>query len=126
MDRYCVACHSDRGFERGTVPISLQGVDMTDVGVHADILERVVRKVRGELMPPPRVRRPDDAVRVSMVTWLETEFDRAATDRPPVGRPITENRLNRAEYRNPVRDLPGIDVDIAELLAAGRRRRGGL
>ena len=116
VDRYCMACHSDRGFERGTVPVSLQGVDMADVGAHADVLERVVRKVRGGLMPPPQVRRPDDGVRASLVTWLETELDRAAADRPPVGRPMTAHRLNRAEYRNAVRDLIGLDVDIDELL----------
>ena len=62
------------------------------------------------------MRRPDDGVRASLVTWLETELDRAAADRPPVGRPMTAHRLNRAEYRNAVRDLIGLDVDIDELL----------
>ena len=116
VDRYCVACHSDRGFERGAVPMSLQGLDLGEVGAHADLWEGVLRKVRGGLMPPPPARGPEDATRVAWVTWLETELDRAAAASPPPGRPMTAHRLNRAEYRNAVRDLIGLDVDIEALL----------
>ena len=116
VQRYCVACHSDRGFERGAVPLSLQGLDMAEVGAHADLLEMALRKVRSGMMPPPTARRPDDATRGDWVTWVETALDSAAAARPPVGRPMTVHRLNRFEYRNAVRDLIGLDVDIEELL----------
>ena len=116
VQRYCVACHSDRGFERGAVPLSLQGLDMAEVGAHADLLEMALRKVRSGMMPPPTARRPDDATRGDWVTWVETALDSAADARPPVGRPMTVHRLNRFEYRNAVRDLIGLDVDIEELL----------
>ena len=116
VQRYCVACHNDRGFERGAVPISLQGVDLDDVGAHAELWEDVLRKVRSGMMPPPAARRPDDADRVAWVDWLETELDRAADARPPRGRPMTVHRLNRFEYRNAVQDLLGLDVDIEALL----------
>ena len=114
--RYCVACHHDRGYERGTVPISLQGLDLEDVGAHAELWEDVLRKVRSGMMPPPAARRPDDAARVAWVDWLETELDRAADARPSRGRPMTVHRLNRVEYRNAVRDLLGLDVDVEALL----------
>ena len=116
VERYCVACHHDRGFERGTVPISLQGLDFEDVGAHAELWEDVLRKVRSGMMPPPAARRPDDAARVAWVDWLETELDRAAEARPRRGRPMTVHRLNRFEYRNAVQDLLGLDVDIEALL----------
>ncbi|MCY4078491.1 MAG: DUF1592 domain-containing protein [Acidobacteria bacterium] len=116
VQRYCVACHNDRGFERGAVPISLQGVDLDDVGAHAELWEDVLRKVRSGMMPPPAARRPDDAARVAWVDWLETELDGAAEARPPRGRPMTVHRLNRFEYRNAVQDLLGLDVDIEALL----------
>ncbi|MCY3842180.1 MAG: DUF1592 domain-containing protein [Acidobacteria bacterium] len=115
VQRYCVACHNDRGFERGAVPISLQGLDFEDVGAHAELWENVLRKVRSGMMPPAG-RRPDDATRVAWVDWLETELDRAADARPPRGRPMTVHRLNRFEYRNAVQDLLGLDVDIEALL----------
>jgi len=116
VNQYCLACHSDRGFERGTVPISLQGLDTDDLGAHADEWERVLRKLRSGMMPPPTARRPDEAARASLVNWLETELDRTAAADPPLGRPMTVHRLNRSEYRNAVRDLIGLDVDIEELL----------
>ncbi len=116
VDRYCVACHSDRGFRRGTVPMSLQGLDMAAVGAHADLWEQALRRVRSGMMPPPTARRPDEETRGAWVTWLETELDRTAAASPPLGRPMTVHRLNRSEYRNAVRDLIGLDVDIEELL----------
>ena len=116
VNQYCLACHSDRGFERGTVPISLQGLDTDDLGAHADEWERVLRKVRSGMMPPPTARRPDEAAMGTLVNWLETELDRTAAADPPLGRPMTVHRLNRSEYRNAVRDLIGLDVDIEELL----------
>ncbi len=116
VDRYCIACHGDRQFERGTVPISLQALDTGEVGAHADHWERVLRRVRSGMMPPPVARQPDDAARAAWVDWLETELDRAAEVVPPRGRPMTAHRLNRLEYRNAVRDLLGIDVDVEVLL----------
>ena len=68
------------------------------------------------MMPPPTARRPDEAAMSSLVAWLETELDRTAAANPPLGRPMTVHRLNRSEYRNAVRDLIGLDVDIEELL----------
>ncbi|PYR52789.1 MAG: hypothetical protein DMF89_01295 [Acidobacteria bacterium] len=116
VEQYCVACHSDGQFQRGLVPMSLQGLDLGEVGAHAELWEKVVRKVRGGMMPPAGARRPDAAARVAWVTWLETELDRAATAHPPAGRPMTAHRLNRVEYKHAVRDLIGLEVDIEALL----------
>lgn len=57
-----------------------------------------------------------------MATWLETQLDRAALEHPNPGRP-TLHRLNRAEYRNAVRDLLAVDVD-ASLLPADNAAYG--
>ena len=116
VDRYCVTCHSDSGHQRGAVPISLQGLDMGEVGSHAELWEEAVRRVRTGMMPPATARRPDNAARDAWVSWLETELDRAADAHPPPGRPMTAHRLNRLEYKNAVRDLIGLDVDIEALL----------
>ena len=116
VDRYCVTCHSDSRYERGAVPMSLQGLDLGEVGAHAELWEEVVRRVRTGMMPPAAARRPDDATRDTWVSWLETELDRAAGAHPPLGRPMTAHRLNRLEYKRAVRDLIGLDVDIEALL----------
>ena len=116
LDQYCVRCHTDRRRESGAVPISLEGLDAENVGAHAELWEEVVRRVGSGLMPPLGSRPPDGATRAAAVTWLETELDRAAAANPPRGRPMTAHRLNRTEYRNAVRDLIGLDVDVEALL----------
>ena len=115
LRRYCVACHNARLLTAG---LALDDVDMTQVGDHADLWEGVVRKLRAGLMPPAGRPRPDEATYDRVATWLETELDAAAAARPNPGRTQTFHRLNRAEYRNAVRDVLGIAVDVEELLPA--------
>ena len=47
--------------------------------------------------------------------YLETDLDRAALANPNPGRPGLQ-RLNRAEYKNAIRDLLALDVDVASML----------
>ena len=113
--RYCVACHNGRLLTAG---LALDTVDLTRVGDHAELWERVVRKLRAGLMPPAGRPRPDEATYDRVATWLETELDAAAAALPNPGRTQTFHRLNRAEYQNAVRDVLGITVDVEELLPA--------
>ncbi len=113
VDKYCVDCH-DPIENRGG--LSLDDVDFTDVSQHARILERVVTKVRGSAMPPVGKPRPDPATYQGFATWLETELDRNAGKHPNPGRPAPY-RLNRAEYKNAIRDLVGLDIDVEALMA---------
>ena len=115
ITQYCVTCHN-QGLQTGG--LVLEAADLGDVGADAEIWEKVVRKLHGGLMPPPGARRPDRTTSAAFVSWLETQLDRAAAARPNPGRTETFHRLNRAEYRNAVRDLLGLDIDVASLLPA--------
>ncbi len=55
---------------------------------------------------------PDAATRASVIHSLETELDKTAAEHPNPGAPGI-HRLNRAEYRNAVRDLVGLDMEGA-------------
>ena len=112
--RYCLACHNDR---TQTAGLSLQGVSTAIVAEHAPVLERVHQKLRAGEMPPAGRPRPDTATVADLVTWLEAALDRAAAADPNPGAPAI-HRLNRAEYRNAVRDLLGLDLDHARDLPA--------
>ena len=118
LDRYCVTCHNDAQRRRGGVPISLQAADLAAVGADAGVWENVVRKLRAGMMPPAGRPRPDRAAHEGLVAWLEAALDRAAAQHPNPGRTETFHRLNRTEYRNAVRDLLALDVDVAALLPA--------
>ncbi len=115
IDGYCVSCHNGKLKSGG---LALDAMDTADVGRGADTWEKVARKLRAGMMPPPGQRRPDAAALNAFVTSLETELDRAAAANPNPGRTETLHRLNRAEYRNAVRDLLMLDVDVTELLPA--------
>jgi hypothetical protein len=90
-------------------------MDLAKLPEHADVWEKTVRKLRGGMMPPPGVRRPDQASVDSMVSWLERSLDEAAAAHPNPGR-VALHRLNRAEYAAAIEDLLGIKVDAAALL----------
>ena len=113
--RYCVACHNDR---LRTAGLTLDDVDVSEAHVAADpeLWEKVVQKLRSRTMPPPRRPRPDDDSYRAFASWLETSLDRAADAAPNPGRPQL-HRMNRAEYRNAVRDLLALDADVSALPA---------
>ena len=115
LDRYCVACHNER---LQTAGLELDTADVTDVAADPALWEKVVRKLRAGAMPPAPRPRPDEATYARFIARLETELDAAAAGDPNPGRTEAFHRLNRAEYRNVVRDLLALDVDVAELLPA--------
>ena len=84
----------------------------------AETWEKVVRKLRTNAMPPANMPRPDAAARSAFINYLETEIDRAAAAKPFPGRTESIHRLNRAEYRNSIRDLLALDVDVESMLPA--------
>jgi mono/diheme cytochrome c family protein len=118
FQRYCLSCHNQNLKARGTVPIAFDTLTLANVGADADVWERIVRKVRTGLMPPSGRPRPDAATHDAFVGWIESQLDGAAAAHPNPGRTETFHRLNRAEYRNVVRDLLDLDVNVDALLPA--------
>ena len=116
LDRYCLTCHTTRQKERGTVPVALDTLDLSNVAADAAAWEKVVVKLRAGLMPPAGSPRPDKAAHNGLTSWLEGELDRAWAAAPNPGRTEPFHRLNRVEYRNAVRDLLGLDLDVSALL----------
>jgi len=113
IERYCVTCHNDR-LQTGN--LSLEAVDITDAAAHADVWEKVVRKLRAGAMPPQPRPRPAADEYAHLLSYLETALDSAAGDTPDPGRTDTFRRLNRTEYQNAVRDLLALDIDVTALL----------
>jgi cytochrome c551/c552 len=120
LDRYCVTCHNERV---KTANLSLASQDLASVAQHAELWERVVRKLRAGVMPPPDVPRPPLADYEGLRDWLEAEIDRAAKGRLAPGA-VVLHRLNRTEYANAVRDLLDLDVDVTTLLPPDDSARG--
>ena len=128
LDQYCVTCHNERLVggvgepqsvlvsQLRTAALALDAIDVTDPTVNADVWEAVILKLRMGSMPPAGRPRPDAATYHAVASWLEIEIDRAAAANPNPGRTHTVHRLNRTEYRNAIRDLLALDIDVTALL----------
>jgi len=121
LDRYCVTCHNQRLVTAG---LKLDDADVANPGTGAEIWEKVVRKLRTGMMPPPNMPQPSMDDRVALLSWLETSLDKAAAAKPNPGRTETLRRLNRTEYQNAIRDLLAVDIDAASLLPADESGHG--
>ena len=109
---YCVRCHNER---RRIQNLVLEGFDIADAAQRRPTIEKMIRKLRAGMMPPQGMPRPEPEVLAQMATELEETMDRIAASDPNPGR-RTFQRLNRAEYAAAVRDLLGLDIDVATFL----------
>jgi mono/diheme cytochrome c family protein len=113
LQTYCITCHTQQMKARGTVPVALDTLDVSAIVNDAKTWELVARKMRGGMMPPIGMKRPDKTAHEQFLAYVEGELDRAARARPNPGRTESFHRLNRTEYRNAVRDLLDLDVDVS-------------
>jgi hypothetical protein len=112
VSQYCTGCHNDKAKTGG---FSFTEVDLKDPSRTAERAEKVILKLRAGMMPPAGRRRPDLETTKSFVVGLENDIDRVAAAKPNPGRPALY-RLNRTQYRNSIRDLLDLDVDVETLL----------
>ena len=118
LDKYCVSCHNARLKTGG---LALDQLDLSRLGEHAEVAEKVALKLRAGLMPPPNAPRPDQSTRDGLITWMERELDsHAVTSLAAPG----IHRLNRTEYQNVIRDLIGLKIDAARFLPSDNSTRG--
>ena len=114
VERYCVRCHNER-LLRGN--LTLEGFDVEQAHERAPTAEKMIRKLRAGMMPPPGQRRPPPDTLRALVETLETVVDReTASDRNPGSRRF--QRLNRAEYERVIRDLLDLEIDASRWLPA--------
>src|SRR5688500_12593579 len=121
IDRYCITCVNERV---KTANLVLDKVDVTAPGGNPALWEKVVHKVRTGTMPPPNMPQQSPDERRALLTWLETSLDTAWARNPDPGRTETLRRLNRTEYRNAVRDLLSLEIDVNSLLPADESGHG--
>ncbi len=118
LGTYCTHCHNYVDREGDLV---LSRVDLNDVGAHAEIFEKVARKLRAGQMPPSGARRPNAEIYEGFASWLENQLDRTTVAQFPAP---GLHRLNRAEYGAAIRDLLAVDVDATQFLPADDSSRG--
>ncbi|MEZ5419136.1 MAG: DUF1592 domain-containing protein [Vicinamibacterales bacterium] len=117
---YCATCHSERGKAGG---LSLAGFDAMKAHEQPEVVEKMIRKLRAGMMPPPGAKRPDGPALDALTLALEARMDEFAASHPNPGwRPF--QRLTRAEYSAAVRDLLDLEVDVTPYLPADTQAHG--
>src|SRR5688572_16799804 len=94
VQKYCATCHNDRAKTGG---VSFEGVSVAEAGTHSEIWEKALVKLRGGMMPPQGMPRPDDTAMHAFIVSLENTLDaQARKNQDPGFKPV--HRLNRTEY----------------------------
>jgi mono/diheme cytochrome c family protein len=120
ISTYCATCHSERGKAGG---LSLANFDAMRAHEQPDVVEKMIRKLRAGMMPPPGAKRPDGPAIGALTLALEARMDEFAASNPNPGwRPF--QRLTRAEYTAAVKDLLNLEVDITQYLPADTQAHG--
>jgi hypothetical protein len=111
VQQACVICHNDAALTGG---LTLQGFDASKPD--PEIGEKMVRKLRAGMMPPPVAPyRPAPDTIQAMAATIETVLDKIASRDPnPGSRPA--QRLNRAEYERAIRELLALEVNAGTWL----------
>jgi hypothetical protein len=110
VQRYCGSCHNPT-MKRGNLNLRSYAIDAAPQAT--DVTEKMIRKLRAEMMPPPGSKRPGGDTLLALVETLEQTVDAAATMNP--GARVFQ-RLNRPEYERVVRDLLGLDIHAGDWL----------
>src|SRR5262245_9586269 len=108
VNQYCATCHNDTTKAGG---MSLAALDLAHIDQHAELVEKMIRKLRVGMMPPAGARRPETAVLQNFALSLETAIDKVAATSVNPGARLSQ-RLTRTEYAHSIRELLGIDVDV--------------
>jgi hypothetical protein len=111
LTQYCYDCHGD-GMDKGHVAFDAAP---SDQALMADrtLWFNVLKNLQTRSMPPENKDRPTDRQIARLKSWIKSDVFQIDPQNPDPGR-VTVRRLNRAEYRNTVRDLMGVDYDTKE------------
>ena len=111
LQQYCLHCHTADAPE-GNVALD-QYESNKALFSHVRTWLKMAQTQRDTFMPPVDEEQPTDTERETLIQWAETLGNRLdhvpATDPGP----MVFRRLNRLHYSNTMRDLLGVDYDVA-------------
>ena len=92
LNEYCMDCHNLEDYSGG---LALDLMDHESIRADAEVWEKVVRKLRGRMMPPPGQEKPENQKVDEFVAWLEGNLDQPKDFEDPGEKLL--HRLNRTE-----------------------------
>jgi hypothetical protein len=112
---HCSACHNPANPKNRIAFLKAESADA--VAADRKLWHNVASQLRNRTMPPTDSKlSEEDRFRVS--TWIEERLRETACSLGDYAGAVTLHRLNRREYRNTIRDLLGVDLEVEELFPA--------
>ncbi len=115
MREFCYGCH---GEQKSKGDIKFEGLaTIAEIMASAESWELAREMVQTGEMPPEDEPSPSDLQRLILVQWMDDALEYTPADGAIDPGWFTIHRLNKAEYRNTLRDLLGIDPAAVDLAA---------
>lgn len=121
IEKYCTECHNGIDYSGG---LDLQNVSAHTLAGQPDVGEKLIKRLRADMMPPVGKDRPSYEVVQQLARVLEQSIDKQAATQPPHLPAPGLHRLNRTEYSNAVRDLLGLNIDASRFLPSDDSSHG--
>ena len=112
--QHCETCHSGAK-SKGDFDLKTLAGNFSDKKVRGLWLTVLDQLQTGQMPPEDKPRPPSDQVK-ALIDWISQSAVKAEAEHRATQGRVVMRRLNRAEYANTVRDLLGVEVDLADLL----------
>ena len=113
LKQYCVECHNadttEGHLRLDNISFSLDSIE------NAERWQKILNQLNSGSMPPKDSKRPDNKEKADFLDVLAQTLVQARKSLSDVGGKSTMRRLNRREYKNSIRDLLGIELDVSDL-----------
>jgi hypothetical protein len=117
FQQYCVECH---GAETPEADLRLDDISFVIASVEqADRWQKILNRLNAGKMPPDDALQPERARKTEFLDALSQTLAQARQILGDQKGRITLRRLNQREYRNTLRDLLGVELDVRDLPADG-------
>ncbi|MBI1248855.1 DUF1592 domain-containing protein [bacterium] len=111
LDNYCIDCHTADS-PSGNISLDVYGTP-DEMFSHVRSWLKMARTQRDKYMPPKDEDQPTEAERDLLIAWADSLAERLDTMPSSDPGPVVFRRLNRLQYNNTMRDLLGVDYDVA-------------
>ena len=126
VSTHCLDCHSSNDAES---EFDLESFDFSEdliskVELETEPWERILRRIDTRQMPPPDASRPSENEYAMVSDALAAVLQIRAEEFPRPGHEAAIRRMTRLEYQYAIRDLLGINIDVADYLPKDESSHG--
>ncbi len=126
VQAHCIDCHneSDKSGTLDLESLEFSNKALQDPKFDSKHWESMLRRINSRQMPPADSPKPSEAEYTAASQAMSRVLDQRAKAFPKPGRPQALRRLTRTEYRNAIRDLVGLEIDVDQLLPKDQSSHG--